>query len=131
MVLLQQEATTTLEGSAPTILVCSVFVLYAIVASGIIFGMGKLFFKTSLPSYLLLLLFSLLGGGWGIAMHIYGKQYMIASASSSASSLGKMFSLFSLFTFVNMLVLPLLALFIVSKNRTIRKLEEKIKNNAK
>ncbi|HXC06822.1 MAG TPA: hypothetical protein VNZ86_18820 [Bacteroidia bacterium] len=131
MVLLQQETPSTLDSSAPTVLVCTVFVLYALMASGIIYAFGKLFFKKSLPSYLLLLLFALLGGAWGVAMHIYGKQYMIASASSSASSLGKMFSLFSLFTFVNMLVIPGVALIIINKNRKIRTLEEELKNNTK
>ena len=131
MILLQQDSPATLDGSTPTLLVCAVFLIYAFMASGIIFAFGKIFFRNSLPTYLILLLFALLGGAWGVLMHIYGRAYMVADVSHSASSLGKMFSLFSLFTFVNMLVVPLLAVLIANKNRKIRKLEEALKQNTK
>jgi hypothetical protein len=130
MIFLQQDSPAVINSAAPTLVVCLVFVLYALMASGIIFALGRIFFRAIVPTYFRLLFFALAGGTWGVMMHLYVRAYMVAESSNSVSSLGKMFSLFSLFTFVNMLVIPVLAIWIAGKNRKIRELKEELKHVA-
>jgi tetrahydromethanopterin S-methyltransferase subunit E len=110
--------------------VIGVFLFGALTAAGLATFISRKGFKVVRVGYISMFFYAILGGLLGLGLLIFMAQLNTLRMDMKASSVAGMLGMSFLLLFMNMLMLPLLIIWISSKNRKIKALEEELRKKS-